>query len=90
MIPDPMITVYSRTGCHLCEDAEAIVAEVAGLHHAEWTRLDVDDDPDLARRYGEHVPVVVVDDRVIAYWTLSPGVLDRALRGEHVPALPDL
>ena len=84
------ITVYSRHGCHLCSDAEAIVARVCELHGADWTRVDVDADPNEALRYGDHVPVVVLDGRIIAYWTLSPDVLDRALRGEQVPALPDL
>ena len=65
----PEVILYTRAGCHLCEDAEAVLRRVM----AEATRsgraafelrpvdIDADPDPELARRYGVRVPVVAID-----------------------------
>ena len=49
------VTLYTRTGCHLCEEAEQ---PAAGFR---LELVDIDRDPELARRYGVRVPVVAVD-----------------------------
>ena len=55
------VTVYTRAGCHLCEEAERVVrAEQAGGGF-RLELVDVDRDPELVRRYGVRVPVVAVD-----------------------------
>jgi len=46
--------MYTRAGCHLCEDAAALL-ERAGL---TWRPLDIDRDPGLAERYGLRIPVL--------------------------------
>jgi glutaredoxin len=51
------ILIYSRPECHLCHDAIALVEET-GLRP---TVVDVDQDDELRRRYGESIPVVVID-----------------------------
>jgi glutaredoxin len=51
------VLIYSRAECHLCHDAIALVEE-AGWHP---TVVDIDRDDDLRRRYGEAIPVVVID-----------------------------
>jgi glutaredoxin len=55
------VTLYTRVGCHLCEEAERALRteQVAAGFHLEL--VDVDRDPELARRYGVRVPVVAVD-----------------------------
>lgn len=56
------VTVYTRAGCHLCREAERIVAEVAhGL--AEVRLVDIDAEPSITERYTVRVPVVAVDGR---------------------------
>ena len=59
------VTLYSRSGCHLCADAEAVLRsvldQVRGEAPFELTVVDVDSDPALADRYGVRVPVVAVD-----------------------------
>ena len=55
----PEVVLYSRDGCHLCEDAAAVLA----LHGLEFEVVDVDADPDLQKRYNECVPVVVIDGK---------------------------
>lgn len=53
----PPVILYTRAGCHLCEDAKALLLRY-GLSPAE---VDIDRDPNLRARYNECVPVVVVD-----------------------------
>ena len=51
------VVVYSRANCHLCHEAVSLL-EQFGLRP---TIADVDGDEELRRRYGEAVPVVVID-----------------------------
>jgi glutaredoxin len=55
------VTLYTRVGCHLCEEAERELAEVRAAIPFRLELVDVDRDPELARRYGVRVPVVAVD-----------------------------
>lgn len=71
--------MYGRAGCHLCDVARLVVAEVAGAAGVAWAEADVDGDPDLAARYGELVPVVTVDGVITDYWRIDPVRLQRAL-----------
>jgi glutaredoxin len=55
----PDVVLYTRVGCHLCDDAGAVLAR----HGLEVRAIDVDSDPQLQARYNECVPVVVIDGR---------------------------
>jgi glutaredoxin len=78
--------LYSRAGCHLCEDARAVVARVAAEHGAGWREVDVDaggtaaDGRPLAAAYGELLPVVEVDGVRVGYWQIDAADLGAALR----------
>lgn len=72
--------LYGRAGCHLCDDARAVVAGVTGELGVGFDEVDVDTDPDLVRRYGDEVPVVCVDGVQIAFWRIEPERLRAALR----------
>ncbi len=74
------ITLITRAGCHLCESAREEVQEVALANGVGWREIDVDADPDLARRHGEEVPVVLVDGRVHSWWTVDRVRLEQALQ----------
>lgn len=73
------VVVYSRAGCHLCDQAEAIVAEVCGAAHVAWERVDIDADADLVRRFTEQVPVTFVDGAQHDFWRVDPARLRSAL-----------
>ena len=68
LTPDSL-TLYSRVGCHLCEDAERLLD---GLQ-LPYTRVEVDGRPELERRYGWDVPVLARGGEV-----LLRGVFTRA------------
>ena len=55
------VTLYTRTGCHLCEEAERVLRAEQAVTAFRLELVDVDRDPALARRYGVRVPVVAFD-----------------------------
>jgi glutaredoxin len=55
------VTLYTRVGCHLCEEAERVLRREQAAAGFGLELVDVDRDPELARRYGVRVPVVAVD-----------------------------
>ncbi|HUG84302.1 MAG TPA: glutaredoxin family protein [Euzebya sp.] len=81
------ITLYSRQGCHLCEEAEAIVRGLAGTDH-EVRVVDIDTDPDLRDAYTVRVPVVSVDGHEVAQYQVDAAALALALRRSDVSRPP--
>jgi hypothetical protein len=77
----PRVRVLTRSGCHLCDDAIAVVAQVCAETGDSWVAEDIDADPELARLYTEQVPVVFVDGAQHDYWRVNAGRLRRALGG---------
>jgi len=72
------VELITRQGCHLCEEAERLLAETG----VKFELSDVDTDPELLRLYDFRVPVLLVDGRVVAEGLMSPGSLKRAVAGE--------
>jgi hypothetical protein len=65
--PDPVrLRLYSRLGCHLCDQMRREVDELLADRPREWDIVDVDGDPELARRYGETLPILLVNGRIFA------------------------
>ncbi len=79
MSAEPRVTFYSRVGCHLCDDARAVVARVCVELGESFVEVDVDSDPDLEDRFGEEVPVTFVDGRQHDFWRVDEGRLRAAL-----------
>jgi glutaredoxin len=73
------VTVYTRRGCHLCEEAEQVVRALAGDRH-EVVLRDVDADPALLDAYTVRVPVVEVDGVEVAQYQVDPTALRTALQ----------
>jgi hypothetical protein len=75
----PEVTLYGKPGCHLCESAEASLAELAGRYPHRLHVRDITADPALFDRYALRIPVVVVGDAEFDA-PLTPTVLEQALR----------
>lgn len=73
------VTLISRPGCHLCDDARAVIAEVTAELGESFAEVDVRSDPALLERYAEMIPVTLVDGRQHDYWRVSPDRLRNAL-----------
>ena len=73
-------TVYSRLGCHLCEDLLQQLSLLAQEHDFKVIEVDVDSSPQLIDRYGTQVPVVLCGDEQICHYFLDQAaILQRIL-----------
>lgn len=73
------VTMYTKPGCHLCEKVEEVIFAVRQRVAFEYIKQNIQDDPELEKRYGALIPVVTVDGREIARYRLRPGQLEAAL-----------
>ena len=55
------VTLYSRPGCHLCDDARAALEHVRATHPFALDEVDITGDDELHARYLERIPVVALD-----------------------------
>ena len=60
------LTLMSRPGCHLCDEMRREVDALLGDRPHEWDVVDVDSDAELARRYGDSIPVLFVNGHLFA------------------------
>jgi glutaredoxin len=74
------ITIYSRPGCHLCEEAKAQIAPLLKEFSARLTEINIDGDPDLRARYDYDVPVIFLGARKAAKHRVDVAQLRRQLR----------
>ncbi|UCM89549.1 glutaredoxin family protein [Streptomyces marincola] len=74
-----LVTLIGKPGCHLCDDARRVVAEVCERTGAAWEEKDITRDEELHRRYWEQIPVVLVDGEQHDFWRVDPDRLRRAL-----------
>jgi thiol-disulfide isomerase/thioredoxin len=77
------LTLYSRPGCHLCDDMKAIVDRVVRTmpEPAIVEEVDISTDPDLEARYGLEIPVLLVNGKKAAKYRVREEDLRRLLGG---------
>lgn len=73
------ITLLSRPGCHLCDEAREVIARVAGELDVPWTERDITASPDDLRQYSDMVPVTFIDDEQHDFWRVDEARLRKAL-----------
>lgn len=73
------ITLYSRPGCHLCDDARTVIERVCADTGDSYREISIDGDPQLREQYGEEIPVTLVDGRRHDFWRVDEGRLRAAL-----------
>jgi glutaredoxin len=81
-IRDPQVSVvlYTRCGCHLCDDAQALLAKHRAQFNLAITEVDIDADPQLKARYDCCVPVVEIDGKVRFRGRVNERLLLRLLK----------
>jgi glutaredoxin len=67
----PRVTLVTRADCHLCDAARAALDRVTARTGEAWTEVDVSDDIELERDYGDRLPVVLLDGREHGYWRVE-------------------
>jgi len=76
----PGLTLISRRDCLLCDEMLAALREFgAGVTLPPLRQLDVDSDPELTRRYGLQVPVLLLGETLVCRFRFDPAALSRHL-----------
>ena len=57
------VEIYSRPGCHLCDTAKEVIERVRESYAFDLRVINIDANPELERKYGEEIPVVVINGR---------------------------
>ncbi len=78
-MPADRITLLAKPGCHLCDDARAVIERVADDLGVGWQERDITADPDDMREYWDKIPVTFVDGVQIDFWRVSESLLRQAL-----------
>jgi glutaredoxin len=73
------VTLIGKPGCHLCDDARAVVSKVAAEVGASVAERDITQDAALYDQYWEQIPVVLVDGVQHTFWRVDEARLRRAL-----------
>jgi glutaredoxin len=73
------ITLYGKPGCHLCDDARAVIERVCADLGTTYDEVDITTSPELLRVYGEQIPVTFVDGRQHDFWRVDERRLRAAL-----------
>ncbi|HEU0000834.1 MAG TPA: glutaredoxin family protein [Ktedonobacteraceae bacterium] len=58
----PLVTFYTKAGCHLCEEARDMLEDIAALTHFELTEIDIRSNPNTFEKYRYRIPVIIVDN----------------------------
>jgi glutaredoxin len=91
-MPGPLVlTIYSRPGCHLCDEMKAVIANVLQtsrmpLSPVRVEEIDVEGDADLERRFGLEVPVLLMNGKKMAKYRITAEDLRRILRAREEEA----
>jgi len=72
------LVLYGRPGCHLCDDARAVLQRVG----APFQEVDIESDDALLRRYLERIPVVALDGEELFDFFVDEGSLRARLAGQ--------
>jgi len=75
----PVVTLYGRPGCHLCDDARAALVPLAAELRFALEEVDIEGDDDLHRRYLERIPVVALDGEELFDFFVDEGILRRSI-----------
>ncbi|MFI6446266.1 glutaredoxin family protein [Kitasatospora sp. NPDC050543] len=76
---DRTVTLIGKPGCHLCDDARAVILRVIGELGAAFEELDITRDEALHREYAEQIPVTLIDGRQHDFWRVDERRLRAAL-----------
>lgn len=77
---DHRVTLITRAGCHLCQDAEATLRSLAGELGFAYEEQDVDADAQRRAEYSDRVPVILIDGREHGYWRVEEKRFRKALK----------
>ena len=75
------VVLYSRAGCHLCDEARAVLLAERARSSFELEEVDIETSDELTREYGVRIPVVEIDGEVAFEYTVDAGTFAALVRG---------
>ena len=73
------IEIYTRPGCHLCEEAMAEIRDAASSFDFELVERNVEENPEWEAKYGLEIPVIFIDGRKAFKYRIPQGELQKRL-----------
>lgn len=73
------LTLYTRPGCHLCDEMKVVIAELRQHRAFVLTEIDISTDDALERRYGHDIPVLLLNGDEVARHRVGAQDLARML-----------
>ena len=73
------LTLYSRPGCHLCDEMKDVIERVRRTTPMWVDVVDISTDPDLESRYGSEIPVLLINGKKAAKYRIGEDELRRVL-----------
>jgi glutaredoxin len=73
------VTIYSKPGCHLCDEMKAVVTQVIDHRDIDLEEIDISGDAALLARYELEIPVLLIDGRKAAKYRITEAELRRRL-----------
>ena len=77
------LTVYSKPGCHLCEEAVRVLTRLQAETPFTLEEINIEDDPALFAEYSEQIPVVLLNGEFLFEYTVEEDRLRQVLREEN-------
>ena len=79
--PPPRVVLYSKPGCHLCDEARTVVQQVCAELGESYDEVDITTSAELSASFGEEIPLTFVDGSQHDFWRVDPDRLRAALSG---------
>ena len=81
--PLPVVTMYSRRNCHLCEVAKEVVESARNEADFDFEVVFIDGDAGLEKEYGEEVPVTLINGKRHDYFRVERARFIEAVLHPH-------
>jgi glutaredoxin len=75
-----LVTVYSRSGCHLCEIAIDRINSVINDYNFTLDIILIDQNSELEKEFGEQVPVILINNKIHDYWKVDLERFTKAIK----------
>ena len=80
MTQKPHVTFYTKPGCHLCEEAKREIEDAGCSGQYTFEEVNILSDPELLRRYGTEIPVVLINGTHAFRYRLTAEDFQRAIQ----------
>jgi hypothetical protein len=77
------VVLYGRPGCHLCDEARAVIRRVAAAYPFALSERNIEESDELLRAYLERIPVICIDGVEVFELFVDEGRFAAAVRAEH-------